>query len=116
MRFNKITVIVLDGVGIGAQPDAEQYGDRGAHTSGEITNRSSNFNLPHLQNLGLGNIAELKGIPPVRNPLGYYGKMQEVSVGKDTMTGHWELMGLKVDTAFPTYPDGFPDALINQFE
>lgn len=116
MRFERISLIVLDSVGIGELPDADQFGDLGAHTLGHIAEKVSGFALPHLQQMGLGNIAEIQGIPPVSSPEGYYGKMAEVSVGKDTMTGHWELMGLRISTPFKVFPDGFPEALISQFE
>lgn len=114
--FNKITVIVLDSVGIGELPDAPKYGDTGAHTLGHILEKVPNVKLPHMQQLGLGNIAPLAQISPADKPTGYYGKMAEISVGKDTMTGHWELMGLKVSTPFQTYPNGFPRDLIARFE
>jgi phosphopentomutase len=116
MRFKRICLIVLDSVGIGELPDAVLFGDLGSHTLGHIAEHSRGLSVPNMQKLGLGNIAELKGIPPESNPQAYYGKMAEVSVGKDTMTGHWELMGLKVEIPFNVYPDGFPDKLIKQFE
>lgn len=116
MRFERISLIVLDSVGIGEAPDAEQFGDLGAHTLGHIAEKVEGFALPHMQQLGLGNIADIQGIPAVSSPDAYYGKMTEVSVGKDTMTGHWELMGLRITTPFQVFPDGFPDALITQFE
>lgn len=115
-RFRRICFIVLDSVGIGEAPDAVKFGDTGAHTLGHILERSPGLKLPNLQKLGLGNIAPLPHLEPVDTPLAYYGKMQEVSAGKDTMTGHWELMGLKVETPFNTYAQGFPSALIAQFE
>lgn len=114
--FNKITVVVLDSVGIGELPDAPKYGDTGAHTLGHILEKVPNVKLPHMQQLGLGNIAPLAQVSPTDQPTGYYGKMAEISVGKDTMTGHWELMGLKVSTPFQTYPNGFPRDLIARFE
>ncbi|MEB3102754.1 phosphopentomutase [Ferviditalea candida] len=116
MRFQRICLIVLDSVGIGELPDADRFGDKGAHTLGHIAEKVPGFSLPHLQRLGLGNIAELRGIPPADASQAYYGKMAEVSAGKDTMTGHWELMGLKVAIPFKTYPHGFPEPLIGQFE
>lgn len=116
MRFKKICLIVLDSVGIGELPDANKFGDQGSHTLGHIAESISDFSLPNLQKLGLGNIAELKGIEPTQTPSAYYGKMAEVSVGKDTMTGHFELMGLKVTQPFNVYPNGFPQKLIDQFE
>ncbi len=116
MRFERICLIVLDSVGIGELPDAARFGDTGAHTLGHIAERVAGFSLPNLQKLGLGNIEPLKGIPAAAEPTAYYGKMAEVSVGKDTMTGHWELMGLHVTIPFNVYPDGFPPKLIEQFE
>lgn len=116
MRYERIALIVLDSVGIGELPDAERFGDAGAHTLGHIAERNAPFELPNLQRLGLGNIAALPGIPAADKPAAYYAKMAEVSVGKDTMTGHWELMGLKVDIPFQTYPNGFSPELIERFE
>ncbi|MGO4272429.1 phosphopentomutase, partial [Paenibacillus sp. TAF58] len=116
MRFERICLIVLDSVGIGELPDAKQFGDSGAHTLGHIAEKVSGFALPNLQRMGLGSIADIKGIPAADSPEGYYGKMAEVSVGKDTMTGHWELMGLRINTPFNVFPDGFPSKLISQFE
>lgn len=116
MKFKRICVIVLDSVGIGELPDAARYGDAGAHTLGHIASRVPSFRLPQLQRLGLGSIEPLTGIAPAAQPLAFYGKMAEVSAGKDTMTGHWELMGLKIDVPFTVFPDGFPEELISQFE
>jgi phosphopentomutase len=115
-RFRKISVIVMDSVGIGELPDAPNFGDAGAHTLGHILSTHPETQLPNLAKLGLGNIASIPPIEPVTEPMGYYGKMAEVSSGKDTMTGHWELMGLKIDTPFQTYPDGFPRDLMARFE
>lgn len=116
MAFDKITVIVLDSVGIGQLPDAPAYGDEGAHTLGHIAERKSDLSLPNMRQLGLANIAKIADWTEEDSPIGYYGKMAEVSVGKDTMTGHWELMGLRIDTPFRTFPDGFPAALLSAFE
>lgn len=115
-KFNKITVIVLDSVGIGELPDAKKYGDEGSHTLGHILEKVPQTKLPNLQKLGLGNIAPLPNLDPAQSPMASFGKMAEVSTGKDTMTGHWELMGLKINTPFQTYPDGFPRDLIARFE
>jgi phosphopentomutase len=116
MAYQRITVIVLDSVGIGELPDAEQYGDKGSHTLGHIAQKVQGLALPNLRRLGLGNIAPLADWMPEVIPVGYYGKMAEVSVGKDTMTGHWELMGLRIDTPFRTFPNGFPAELLKLFE
>lgn len=116
MAYQRITVIVLDSVGIGEMPDAEQYGDTGAHTLGHIVQRVEGLALPNMRRLGLGNIAQLGDWKPESKVVGYHGKMSEVSVGKDTMTGHWELSGLRIDTPFRTFPDGFPEALLREFE
>lgn len=113
--FKRVCFIVLDSVGIGEAPDAAEFGDLGSHTLGHILDRVD-IKLPHLQQMGLGNIAAIPPLNPVEKPTAYYGKMQEVSVGKDTMTGHWELMGLKINVPFNTYPDGFPEELIQKFE
>src|SRR5690625_1125947 len=114
--FKRIFLIVLDSVGIGEAPDAEQYGDVGAHTLGNIAHYVNGLTLPQLAKLGLGNIEPLKGIEPVTEPLAYFTKMEEASVGKDTMTGHWELMGLYIDQPFQTFPNGFPKKLIEELE
>ena len=108
-------LIILDGVGIGELPDAEKYGDKGSNTLVNISKAVDGLNLPNLSELGLGNIVEIKGIPPVLNPLASYGKMNEISLGKDSTTGHWEMAGLKVDLNFSYYPDGFPEDIINKF-
>lgn len=115
MRFSRIFLIVLDSVGIGALPDAANYGDEGANTLGHIA-ETVGLSLPNLAVLGLGNIASVKGIPPAASPKAHYGKMAEISAGKDTTTGHWELMGIHTKVPFKTYPNGFPPELIAEFE
>ena len=112
--FNRITLIVLDGAGIGAMPDAPEWGDAGSDTFGHIC-ESRQLNLPNLQNLGLGNIRPLAGVSAIDNPRGGYGKCALKSNGKDTTTGHWEMAGIILERAFPTYPDGFPQSLIDEF-
>lgn len=114
--FKKMHIIVMDSVGIGEAPDAEKFGDVGSHTLGHIAEKMNGLNVPNLASFGLGNIEPLQGVEPVTNPKAYYGKMQEASVGKDTMTGHWEMMGLNIDKPFKVYPQGFPDALISELE
>ncbi|MBD2869589.1 phosphopentomutase [Paenibacillus arenilitoris] len=117
MKFDRIAVIVLDSVGIGELPDAESFGDAGSHTLGHIAERVPAIKLPHLRRWGLDRIAQIADWKPAGEPAAaYYGKMAEVSVGKDTMTGHWELMGLKMTVPFQTFPDGFPPELIGPFE
>jgi phosphopentomutase len=112
--FNRITLIVLDGAGIGAMPDAPEWGDAGSDTFGHIC-ESRQLNLPNLQNLGLGNIRPLAGVSPIDKPRGGYGKCALKSNGKDTTTGHWEMAGIILERAFPTYPNGFPQVLIDEF-
>lgn len=114
--FKRIHVIVLDSVGIGEAPDAHLFGDEGAHTLGHIGERMGGLTLPNMARLGLSNIEPIQGVPKASNPIGFYGKMQEASVGKDTMTGHWEIMGLHIDKPFKVYPNGFPIQLIEQLE
>jgi phosphopentomutase len=113
--INRVIVIVLDSVGIGELPDAGDYGDAGSNTLGNIARAIKGLALPHLQKFGLGNIVPIEGISPERNPTASYGKMAERSAGKDTTTGHWELMGLVLEHPFPTYPNGFPDEIISEF-
>jgi phosphopentomutase len=112
--FNRITLIVLDGAGIGAMPDAPEWGDAGSDTFGHIC-ESREVRLPNLQGLGLGNIRSLKGVPAIEKPRGGYGKCALASNGKDTTTGHWEMAGIILERAFPTYPNGFPESIIDQF-
>ena len=112
--FNRITLIVLDGAGIGAMPDAPDWGDAGSDTFGHIC-ESRQLAMPNLQSLGLGNIRPLAGVPAIDSPRGGYGKCALKSNGKDTTTGHWEMAGIILERAFPTYPDGFPRAVIDQF-
>lgn len=114
--FKRIFVIVMDSVGIGEAPDADLFGDKGADTLGHIAERMNGLNMPTLAKLGLGNIREIKGIDKAQQPLAYYTKMKEASTGKDTMTGHWEIMGLNISTPFRVFPDGFPELLVNELE
>ncbi len=113
--MNNFFFIVLDGVGIGELPDAAKYGDEGSNTLYNMSKVVGGLNLPGLQRLGLGNISEIIGVEKVENPLASYGKMREVSNGKDSTTGHWELGGLYVDTNFSYFPDGFPEDLMKKF-
>lgn len=113
-KFNRIFLIVLDSVGIGEAPDADKYNDIGAHTLGNIAKYMQGLNLPNLAAFGLSNIEPIQGVPKATKPLSFYTKMQEASVGKDTMTGHWELMGLHIEKPFQTFPNGFPESLIDE--
>ncbi|MFL6373337.1 MAG: phosphopentomutase [Pyrinomonadaceae bacterium] len=113
-EFNRICLMVLDSVGVGEMPDAASWGDAGADTIGHIA-ESRQLHLPNLQKLGLGNIRPLAGIPAVDQPTGSYGKCTLKSNGKDTTTGHWEMAGIILKKAFPTYPGGFPDRIISAF-
>ena len=116
-RFQRIFVIVMDSLGIGAMSDASDYGDTGADTLGHISEVSNTFYIPNLQSLGLANLKHLKQVDAVENPLGYYAVLNEASASKDTMTGHWEMMGLKVETPFKTFTEkGFPQELIEELE
>lgn len=114
--FHRIHLIVLDSVGIGEAPDAEAFGDVGSNTVGHIAEAIGGLTMPHMEKLGLANIVPVKGMEASESPSAYFGKLQEASVGKDTMTGHWEIMGLNIDTPFKVYPNGFPDELISQLE
>ncbi|GAE95092.1 phosphopentomutase [Gracilibacillus boraciitolerans JCM 21714] len=115
--FKRVFLIVLDSVGIGEAPDAEQFGDKGADTLGHIAAHMNGLNMPNTGKLGLSNIREIQGIEKTSQPLAHYTKMQEASNGKDTMTGHWEIMGLHIEQPFQTFPDGFPpDDLVQQIE
>lgn len=113
--MNNFIVIILDGVGVGELPDADLYGDKGSNTLGNISKSLGQINLPNLQKLGLGNIIPINGVEPAAKPMASYGKMAEVSKGKDSTTGHWEISGLKVDFNFDYFPNGFPDEIINKF-
>jgi len=108
-------LIILDGVGVGRAPDAEQYGDAGSDTLGNLARRQGGLALPTLASLGLGNLHDIAGVAPTTDPRASYGRLREQSAGKDSTTGHWELMGLITERPFPTYPDGFPAALMDEF-
>ncbi|MFD6439664.1 phosphopentomutase [Peribacillus sp. NPDC060186] len=114
--FKRIFVVVMDSVGIGEAPDADLFGDKGSDTLGHIAEKMNGLNMPNLAKLGLGNIREIKGIDKAEQPLAYYTKMKEASTGKDTMTGHWEIMGLNISTPFRVFPNGFPELLVNDLE
>ncbi|MFU0828787.1 MAG: Phosphopentomutase [Lachnoclostridium sp.] len=116
-NYKRVFAIVLDSLGIGAMDDAPKYGDNGVDTLGHISESVDRFYIPNLQKMGLANLHPLKQVKPVEKTLGYYMPMSEASCGKDTMTGHWEMMGLKVEKPFKTFTDtGFPKELIDELE
>lgn len=113
--MNNFIILVLDGVGVGELPDATSYGDEGSNTLGNLAAYLGGLSLPNMEKFGLGNIISIEGINTVEQPLASYGKMNEVSLGKDSISGHWEIGGLNVDFEFPYYPDGFPEEMISKF-
>jgi phosphopentomutase len=115
MNINRVIVIVLDSVGAGEAPDAASYGDQGSATLTNIGKSVGTLSLPNLGALGLGSITPIAGTPPTNKALGAFGKMQEQSSGKDTTTGHWEMMGIVIQKAFATFPNGFPDEILQPF-
>ncbi len=116
-KYKRIFVIVMDSLGIGAADDAAAYGDAGTDTLGHIAERREEFVIPNLQKVGMANLHPLKQVHPIEHPLGYYMEMKERSAGKDTMTGHWELMGLYTQKPFQTFTEhGFPQGLIDELE
>ena len=114
--IKRILLLVLDSVGIGALPDAHVFGDTGADTLGNIIRATGGIHLPHLQSLGLGNVEGVGELDPVAAPLGAFGRSAEISNGKDTTTGHWEIAGLHIKEPFRTFPDGFPREVMDLFE
>ena len=116
-KYNRVFVVVLDSFGIGAMPDSEKFGDKGVDTFSHIAKEVPMINIPNLVKLGLANLHPVNEIKPVEAPLGRYMKMAEASNGKDTMTGHWEMMGIRTDKPFKTFTDtGFPPELIKELE
>ncbi|SEK01946.1 phosphopentomutase [Paenibacillus polymyxa] len=115
-KFKRIHLVVMDSVGIGEAPDAAQFDDYDVDTLGHIARERGGLNMPNMGKLGLSNIRSIEGVPVADKPLAYYTKMQEASNGKDTMTGHWEIMGLNIAVPFRVFPDGFPDELIQRIE
>ena len=114
-KFNRVFTIVMDSLGVGALPDAAEYGDVGTDTLGHIANSRDEFNIPNLQKIGMANLHPLKQVAPVENPMGYYAYLHEASTGKDTMTGHWEMMGLHITVPFKTFTEtGFPKELLDE--
>jgi len=116
MDWDRAVLIVLDGVGIGEAPDAHEYGDEGSNTLVNTARSVGGLHLPHLARLGLGLLADIPGVPKVARAQGAYGTMRERARGKDTTSGHWEIAGIILDRAFPTYPNGFPPDVIQAFE
>ena len=112
---DRVFLTVLDSVGVGELPDAGAYGDRGSDTLGNLS-RLVPLKLPALRSLGLPRVASIHGMLPIESPIGAYGRMAERSPGKDSVTGHWEIAGIILDRAFPTFPDGFPAAVIAEYE
>ena len=111
----RAVILVLDGVGAGAALDAEAYGDVGSDTLGNVARATGGLSLPNLQALGLGNLAAMEGVAPTDTPEGAWGVMEPASAGKDSITGHWEIAGLHLKRAFPTFPNGFPPEVIEAF-
>lgn len=116
-KYKRIFLVVIDSLGIGAMKDAAEYGDAGADTLGHIDQTGKELKLPAMEKLGLGNLCTLSHVAPSDHPLGYYARLNEASLGKDTMTGHWEMMGLHITTPFKTFTEhGFPPELIHELE
>lgn len=114
--MKRVVLIVLDSVGIGEMPDADLYNDVGSNTIGNISKKVGGLKLPNLEKLGLGNIDGAEGINKTTNPTGIFGKCAEISKGKDTVTGHWEMSGVILEKPLNTYPNGFPSSIISEFE
>lgn len=116
-KYKRIFLVVLDSLGVGAMPDSENFGDVGVDTFGHIAEKMDNFNIPNLKKMGIGNLHSMKGIEKCEKPIAKYCKLREKSLGKDTMTGHWEMMGLYITKPFQTFTDtGFPEELINKLQ
>jgi phosphopentomutase len=113
--FNRVVLIVLDGVGVGALPDAGAFGDADAATLPHVAEAVGGIVLPRLEKMGLGNICPIRGVPPADLPLADWGKMASMSTGKDSVSGHWEISGLVSSCAFPVFPHGFPDDIVQKF-
>ncbi len=115
-KLRRAIVVVLDGVGAGANPDAQVYGDEGASSLEHCAQAIGGLELPHLGSLGLGNITPIVGTPPRTDTTGAYGKMRAIAAGKDSVAGHWEMMGVVLEKPLPTYPHGFPPDIVQAFE
>jgi len=116
LMIDRVILIVLDSVGVGELPDADTYGDSGSNTLGNIARKSKDFKLKNMEALGIGNISEALGLKKSMNPIGSYGRAEEISPGKDTTTGHWEIAGIVLEQPFPTFPNGFPNELVESIE
>jgi phosphopentomutase len=116
VNFKRVFIIVLDGFGVGALPDAKEYGDEGANTLLHVAEAAGGLSLPNFEALGLGNLGDFKGLAKRDDCVGSYGRMAEQSKGKDSVSGHWEIAGLKLDKPFPVYPQGFPPELMDEFK
>lgn len=114
--MKRVVLIVLDSVGVGEMPDAQMYGDKGSHTLDHTFEACNGLNIPNLKKLGLGNIEGVKALGKEESVIGAFGKGSEKSIGKDTVTGHWEIGGVILDKPLNTYPDGFSDKIINEFK
>lgn len=113
--IKRILILILDSLGVGELPDAEEYGDAGSNTLANTARAVGGLHLPNFESLGLGNILQVKGVEPSKNPQASYCRIAEKSVGKDSTTGHWEMMGVILEKSFPLYPDGFPAEVIDRF-
>ena len=117
MKYKRIFLVIMDSVGAGELPDAKDYNDLGANTLKHIAKAANGLNMPNMQKLGLGNLTDIEGVAAIKPEKGYYTKCEELSTGKDTMTGHWEIMGLKITEPFQTFTEtGFPKELIDELE
>ena len=116
MDIKRVFVIVLDGVGAGEAPDAADYGDEGSDSLGNTARAMGGLKLPNMGELGIGNLTDIQGVQPRTQTQGAYGRMQEASAGKDSINGHWELMGVVLQEPLPTYPNGFPPEVIDEFK
>lgn len=115
MNIDRVIWIVLDSVGMGAMPDAKRFGDEGANTIAHVSEKNGGLTIPNMVRLGYGNIDGMTGVEKCDAPVGSYGRLEEISNGKDTTTGHWEMVGIETKKAFPVYPDGFPKEIIDEF-
>ena len=116
-KYNRVFIVVMDSLGVGEMKDSAEYGDVGVNTLEHISQSVDTFEIPNLRKLGMANLCTLKQVEPVKQPLAYYAKLNEKSCSKDTMTGHWEMMGLEGKQPFKTFTDtGFPPELIKELE